>query len=204
MQCWTCKEEKKEFDFHKGNRRCKKCYQDWYRKNRGKECQNCKIKFIGRSEFCSNRCKLLHHHIKTEKRCWEFKGYISPDGYALIRDIENKKHILAHRLSYQIFNGEIPEKMLVCHHCDNRKCINPEHLFLGTHQDNSDDAKSKNRIISPGRKNHGKRKLNKILVIKIRKWIEEGISCLEIARRLNVTSDCIYDIKYRKTWKHIE
>jgi hypothetical protein len=75
--------------------------------------------------------------------CWEWNAFVSPFGYGFIR--QNGGNTLAHRASWELFVGTIPKGMLVLHKCDNPPCVNPEHLFLGTHQDNSDDKCAKNR-----------------------------------------------------------
>jgi hypothetical protein len=75
--------------------------------------------------------------------CWEWKNYCNKDGYGRVR-YNGKKH-LAHRVSYEIFKKPFNKSLLVCHTCDNPSCINPEHLFLGTHQDNVSDCKNKGR-----------------------------------------------------------
>ena len=75
--------------------------------------------------------------------CWNWLGAKDPDGYG--RACYMNKTPMAHRLSYQFSKGLIPEGMCVCHTCDNRACINPLHLWLGTHQDNMDDKKNKGR-----------------------------------------------------------
>jgi len=76
--------------------------------------------------------------------CWNTGLSKDTAGYGLIRD-ENKQLQKTHRVSYRLFKGEIPEGILVCHHCDNRACINPDHLFLGSTQDNMDDMVEKKR-----------------------------------------------------------
>lgn len=75
--------------------------------------------------------------------CWEFQGQRSIEGYGKIK-VDNKNW-RAHRLAYLLFVGEIPAEMIVCHRCDNPPCCNPDHLFLGTHSDNTADKVSKNR-----------------------------------------------------------
>jgi hypothetical protein len=78
--------------------------------------------------------------------CWEWIGAIDEDGYGRIRVSGSiNRQIGAHRLSYAISHKDFDEKLMVCHHCDNRKCVNPNHLFLGSAIDNYKDMVNKNR-----------------------------------------------------------
>ena len=80
---------------------------------------------------------------KTET-CWIWTGSKSKSGYGLLNRESGSN--MAHRISYELANGPIPEKSLVCHKCDNPPCVNPTHLFTGTHKDNSQDMMSKHRV----------------------------------------------------------
>jgi hypothetical protein len=86
--------------------------------------------------------------VKVAGDCWEWQaGSRGKTGYGAFR--YKSKVIDAHRMSYTLFKGPIPEGMLVCHTCDNRKCVNPDHLFIGTFKDNYQDAYKKGRISPP-------------------------------------------------------
>jgi len=140
--------------------------------------------------------------------CINWIGAINKTGYgsfATGNDIGHKignKSTRAHRVSYILFKGLIPDGVCVLHACDNRKCVNPEHLFLGTLKDNTQDMIKKKRHV------HGEiqwnSRLNKNDVIKIMEFLDEGILHSEIARIFNVSMQTIADISQRKSWKEIE
>lgn len=84
--------------------------------------------------------------IKQDSGCWEWTGRTTPRGYGTI--FIDGKGYLTHRVAWTITNGFIPKGLYICHHCDNRKCINPDHLFLGTQKDNIQDCILKGRLDS--------------------------------------------------------
>lgn len=79
--------------------------------------------------------------------CWPWTGSKDKDGYGLFHPSSKTNTIRAHRYSYQVFNGMIPEGKMVLHKCDNPPCVNPYHLFLGTCLDNHKDMDNKNRRV---------------------------------------------------------
>lgn len=85
--------------------------------------------------------------IKKDTECWEWQGCKIKDNYGAVT--YNGEHYLTHRLSYELFFGEFDKNLCVCHKCDNPPCINPNHLFLGTHTENMADMRNKGRAYVP-------------------------------------------------------
>lgn len=109
---------------------------------------------------------------------------------------------LAHRASWRLLKGTIPNDMCVLHRCDNPICVNPSHLFIGTQADNVKDMWSKGRArpkSNIGAK-HGMSKVTEELVLSIRSSKESGV---ELAQRLGITPTTVCDIRKRRTWKHL-
>lgn len=135
--------------------------------------------------------------------CWEWTGK-SRTGYGsfnLIGLTGTRRHTFAHRYTYEKTFGTIPAGMFVCHKCDNPPCCNPDHLFLGTLQDNKRDEVEKKRH-AHGVKN-GNAKLTEADVLKIRELHREGWSLPELARKFSVRNTTIHWVVSRGTWKHI-
>lgn len=91
---------------------------------------------------------LAQYEVDPETGCWEWGDLIDAYGYGYATKRLGQSK--AHRLSYVYHVGPIPDGLLVCHSCDNRRCINPEHLWVGTHSDNTRDAVAKGRWVGVG------------------------------------------------------
>lgn len=130
--------------------------------------------------------------------CWLWTGALNNNSYGrLAIDNINK---LAHRISYQIYKGEIPKDMLVCHHCDIPSCVNPDHLFLGTDLDNATDRMNKGRFRSLHGEENGSSKLTELQVREILTSSERN---KDVAKRLDVSKQMVSQIRKRKIWKHV-
>jgi|SRR3990167_3926055 len=142
-------------------------------------------------------------YVKKTAGCWERIGLKRPDGYG--RFSINSIHIRAHRFSWELHNGPIPEGMCVLHRCDNRPCIRNSHLWLGTHSDNTRDMDKKGRRVPNPRRgeNHPSAKLTEFAVKPIRVKYRNGMRAAEIARQFHVSAVLIGLIVRRKNWCHI-
>jgi|688.fasta_scaffold403994_3 hypothetical protein len=82
----------------------------------------------------------LQKNIKIVNDCHEWQGTIANDGYGVLYDFRDKQNRRAHRLVYELFIGQITNNLFVCHSCNNKKCVNPNHLYLGDNKQNQIDA----------------------------------------------------------------
>jgi len=140
--------------------------------------------------------------INLETGCLEWIGRnIKHFGYGAVGF--KGKQLRTHRASWLIYRGEIPKGKLVCHKCDNPKCINVDHLFLGSYKENMEDMLKKRRGVFVNGERQGLCKLNEKQVVEIRNKRASGILYKELAKEYGVAQNCIFSIVHRKTWKHI-
>jgi len=153
----------------------------------------------------SRKCKSLKERFEAKVRktsgCWWWTGGSFDDGYGGIQEGRRGSCMLrAHRVSWELYRGEIPTGMQVLHHCDNSLCVNPEHLFLGTNADNVKDK------VAKGRQARGSRisELVEKQVLEIRRrYNQGGCTQQELAEKYDVRQNTISRIVNRKSWTHV-
>jgi hypothetical protein len=132
-----------------------------------------------------------------QTQCLQWWGGIGRDGYGYAYDQFERRAKKAHRYVYEQCFGSIPAGLHVCHACDNRSCVNPEHLWLGTNADNIADKVRKNRSA------RGAAKLTADEVQKIRQRLEAGTPRLQLAYEYGVTKATIRNIHKYRSWWHL-
>lgn len=201
-------------------------------------CNRCGISFSvptysikhGKGKFCSAKCssqqrqgtpkdRLYRRIIKSKTGCWEWMGTRHSNGYGVMRWSQRGTKsglVTTHRASWIIHFGEIPDGLCVIHRCDNRRCVNPYHLSLGTIADNVRDCVTKNRhaygdrngnrlhpeLVNRG-ESHGMAKLTEIQVKRIRKLYSSGKTQLQIASMFEIKRTHVQQITSRRTWRYI-
>ena len=152
--------------------------------------------------------------VDKSNECWLWKASCDSYGYGHI-SVE-KMMVKSHRLSWELTHGPIPCGLYVLHKCDNPKCVNPEHLFLGTALDNARDRDKKGRgacgkrngrftspETTPRGESHHKAKLSESDIVEIRKLLVDGVSHRKLGVMFGVTHATIGAIHRRKTWAHL-
>lgn len=159
-------------------------------------------------DFTPSDIKRFWEKVETSSdfsTCWEWQACTIPSGYGQFW--VHRKAISSHRVAWMLVKGSIPDGMVVCHACDNPRCCNPSHLFLGTNRDNTQDMIRKGRMVIA---HHGSEspqaKLNDMAVKRLRKLAKNapyGFYARE-ARRYGVDPATIRDAVFGRTWRHVK
>lgn len=138
--------------------------------------------------------------VQRTDGCWLWTGTVTVFGYGSVGSgVQSPKSLRAHRVSYELFKGPITEGMHVCHTCDNRRCVNPLHLFLGTIADNTADMVTKRR--HGFGESHSRARLTEADVLAIRSSTD---SPTRIGRLYGVRRCTVSNIKAGRIWRHIK
>lgn len=150
--------------------------------------------------------------VRGSDECWEWKAARNRHGYGYFR--YKSKHAKAHRVSWELTQGEIPDGINVLHRCDNPPCCNPAHLFLGTQAENMSDKVAKGRQqrgegcrAKPERRARGSRNgratLNELQVVGMMARHLQGVSVAQVAREFNAPYKTVSSIIRGENWSHI-
>lgn len=136
-----------------------------------------------------NMTKRIMARVKVNEQtdCWEWQGYKCKKGYGRIT-ISSGKYVLVHRYMYEHCVGKIPDGLFVCHSCDNPKCCNPEHLWVGTDSDNQQDSIEKGRKNAPCGEKHWKSKItNKERKLIVKEYTLGNVGTRALAKKLGIS-----------------
>lgn len=146
----------------------------------------------------------FYAHVHKTDSCWIWTGTKHSAGYGQIR--VRGRQMCAHRFAWELHAGTVllSPLLCVCHTCDNRACVNPDHLFLGTHADNTADMMRKGRGVFCRGERNPRAKLSNNDVLRIRREYQNGSdSQSAIARRYGVDGSVICEIVNGKAWAHL-
>lgn len=133
--------------------------------------------------------------------CWEWSGFRLRGQHGVMTF--KRRHTYVHRLAWEFFNGAIPDGLFVCHRCDNPPCWNPDHLFLGTYNDNNQDCISKKRHSYGTRNGHAK--LTEDEVRRIATTYVPGTTTMQqVADQFGVSISRVYNIVRGRAWKQLD
>jgi len=138
--------------------------------------------------------------VRKSDSCWTWFGAVSSRGYGIFW-IFGSTWSSAHRFAYRLCCGDIPRGWMVCHHCDNRVCVRPTHLFLGTAAENSKDMITKKRSNLGAR--NPRAKLGNTEVVRIRELASWGVRAIALGSQFGVTASSIRNVISGRTWSHL-
>lgn len=152
----------------------------------------------------ATRAERFWGNVTPSDGCWLWQGRRIPTGYGYMYDPETGTTMGAHRISYELHRGPIAAGLCVCHTCDTPACVNPDHLWLGTRRQNSQDMCKKGRCRSGGTNGsrHGRSKLTEESARQIVQLANSGAKHRDLAERFGVTKSTVTSVVAGETWGH--
>jgi HNH endonuclease len=145
-------------------------------------------------------------YVVDDSGCWLWTGALNDHGYGWMSTTRKDGPDRAHRIAWRLFKGPIPEGLYVLHRCDTPRCVNPNHLFLGTQTDNNADKEAKGRGTKPplhlGEK-HPRAKFTEAEIKEIRRRKAVGETFAKLGAVYSVSWMTIFRIVHRQTWAHV-
>ena len=137
--------------------------------------------------------------LASRDQCWLWQGAKDLDGYGFIKRKDGVQ-LRAHRVSHELHHGPVPLGMFVCHTCDTPSCVNPDHLFLGTAKDNTDDMIRKGRKPKPLGESNPMARLTSAQVLSIRSDTRQA---KDVAAAYGIVASTVLHIKAFRAWRHL-
>ncbi len=170
----------------------------------------------GCGKFCSRKCarkgsarpiaERFWPKVDCSGDCWEWTGSRNRAGYGRIGVQGGRRGQTdsAHRVSWVLHNGPVPDGLFVCHHCDRPACVNPAHLFLGTGTDNMRDMAAKGRATSLRGETHPNTQITTDDVRAIRALVADGYTRVQVAQQYSISPAHVTRIWLRQAWAHVD
>lgn len=202
-RCNKCKFTDLEKDFGSRKTICKECLRKKYKEQNSKKCVFCGESYVRRSSYCSIKCTLQGKIKINQTGCWIWQAARDKDGYGVIKQEKGNKQLKTHRVSFEIFKGNIPNGLFVLHICDEPSCCNPDHLWIGDAKENSEDCINKNRRKNDKGSKNPMSKLNEKFVGELKKKFLNGERTTDLSRKHKIPYKTLEKIRQNITWRHV-
>jgi hypothetical protein len=167
----------------------------------------CGAPLPSRKGYCSDRCHIRHNSTPDAKGCWQWDGALKDQktyGRVTWTGSGGRRVVGAHQLSFTAFVGPVPRGHVVRHTCHNPRCVNPDHLVVGTQRDNIRDAKERGTLRLGHVMKGEDSPHSKLTADQVREIRADTRSQVTIASAYGISQSTISAIRLRRKWKHIE